>query len=227
MNTDTMIQDCGSKKLPRSIHPRTIRLVTRLTAKFLAQNSRLWVMSRNDVLIAVLEAVAEKRPLGETAVRKVIWDTLNGKVKNDSKANRVRLVPCQVRNAEDEARRNGLETSTPAQAAYREFLNDFALYSQRSAFRHADRLAVRWVYGKLTKEEKAVCRRYVANRFSVKRAAESVGKSETTYRREEWDPMRDHFRELWKQVDWKKLAEVSSSNPYVFAGGNGCSSYGE
>ena len=227
MNTDTLLLDCGSEKLPHSVHPRTIRLATRLTAKFLAQNSRLWGMSRKDVLLAVLEEVAKRRPLGEAAVRKAIWDTLNGKIKNESRANRVRLVPCHVRKAEEESRHNGLETSTPMQAAYREFLDDFALFSQRSAFRHADRLAVRWVFGKLTKGEKAVCRLYVAYRYSVKRAAESVGKSETTYRREAWNPMCDHFRELWKQVDWKKLAEVSSSNPYVFAGGNGCSTYGE
>ena len=226
MNTSTLIMDCGSKKLPRSIHPRTIRLVTKLTAQKLGSNPRLWGIDKAEALMWVLRAVAEKHPLGIEAVRRVIRDAIN-KLKDESDKNHVRLVPSCVRNAEKAARNLGHETETPVQTAYREFLDDYALASQKKAFRIADRMAVRWVYARLTKEEKAVCRLYIANRFSVKRAAESLGQSETTYRREVWNPMRDHFRELWKQVDWKKLAEKVSSNPYVFAGGSGCCTYGE
>lgn len=210
-----MILDCGNSR-HRKNHQRIIRLVEKLTANYLYKHPKLWGIDRQEAFLWVLREVWREFPKNTEAAKRVIFKALN-RLGDESDKNEVRLRPATARKAEKDATTRGVDHDMPVQAALREFNDDLVLLSQESAFRDLDVYAVRWVFKKLSKDDKLVCLRHLRYK-SVKKAAQSQNMSEKTYERHVWNPTRMRFRELWAKVDWKKLAEMVSSNPYICAG---------
>lgn len=221
MKTETtLLTDCGSQKLPHSTHKRTLRLIVSQTDAFLRRAPPLWGIDRQEACMWALRAVCEKCPLGKAAVKNTIYKALR-RLLDESEKNHIRLVPASVRAAEQKAKDAGLDRDRLMQNAYLNYTENVMLYSQQTTCRLIDSEAVRLVLRGLSEEDRTVCRRHLKC-GSVKKAATSVGMSEKSYERHVWEPTRMRFRELWKQIDQKNLAEALSSNPSVFGGGSLC-----
>ena len=206
---------------------RLIRHIERTIAKHLWRNSTLWGLSKEDVFARALEAVWKSGARTPAQADRAIFAAL-AKCRDESKHNRSCLQPYYVRKAEKKALagNGGGVPEDLRQAAYREFLDDFASFSQRTAFREHDRLKVRKAIAALTSDD-----REIANRFmrlgSIKAVARSFRIAPTTYLRHEWAEFKERFVAAWKTVDEEKLVRKVSSNPYVFAGGCASACHGE
>ena len=212
---------------PKTGPKRLIRRIEKTIAKHMWRNSTLWGLSKEDVFARAFEAVWKSGARTPAQADRAIFAAL-AKCRDESKHNRSCLQPYYVRKAEKKALagNGGGVPEDLRQAAYREFLDDFASFSQRTAFREHDRLKVRKAIAALTPED-----REIANRFmrlgSIKAVALSFRVAPRTYLRHEWAEFKEHFIAVWKTVDEEKVAQTVSSNPYTFAGGCASACHGE
>lgn len=197
---------------------RLIRHVEKTVANFVWKHPVLWGQSKKDVFAKAFEAVWEAGAKTPAQANKAIFAALD-KCRDDSKHNRSCLEPYHVRKAEKKAL-EGVGASDPdaaRQAAYREFLEDYALVSQRSAFRDFDRLRVRAAIATLNPADREIARRFMCL-GSIKAVARSFNVAPRTYLRREWADFKERFLAALEAVDEEKLARIVSSNPTVFAG---------
>ncbi len=205
-------------KKARKQPQRVIRLVEKTVANYIWKHPVLWGQSKDDVFNKALTAVwrANAKTPGEAL--KAVYESL-GKSRDESKHNRSCLEPFQVRKAEAKANEGGRGKCADAarQAAYREFLEDYALVSQRSSFRDFDCLRVRAAIAALKPADQEIARRFL-RLLSIKTVALSFGVAPRTFLRREWADFKERFIAAWETVDEEKLAHRCSSIPYVFAG---------
>ena len=142
-----------------------------------------------------------------------------GKCRDNSKHNRASLEPYHVRKAEKEAlaANSNKDLDAVRQQAYKEFLEDYALVSQRSAFRDFDRLRVQEAVAVLDPADREIAQRFM-QLGSIKAVALSFKIAPRTYLRNEWANFKERFIVALETVDEEKLARIVSSNPTVFAG---------
>ncbi len=214
------------KKL-KSGPKRLIRHIEKTIAKHMWRNSTLWGLSKEDVFARALEAVWKSGARTPAQADRAIFAAL-AKCRDESKHNRSCLEPYQVRKAEKKALTgNGSDVPEALrQTAYREFLDDYALFSQRTAFREEDRLKVRKAIAALTPEDREIADKFLVL-GSIKAVALSFRVAPTTYLRHEWAEFKERFVAAWKTVDEEKLVRKVSSNPYVIAGGCASACHGE
>ena len=203
-----------AKKQPK----RLIRLVERTVANYIWKHPVLWGQSKDDVFNKALTAVWRANAKTPEEALRAVYDSL-GKSRDESKHSRSCLEPFQVRKAEAKANEGGRGKCADAarQAAYREFLEDYALVSQRSAFRDFDRLRVRAAIAALKPADQKIARRFL-QMLSIKAVALSFGVAPRTYLRREWAEFKGRFVAAWEAVDEEKMARIVSSHPYVLAG---------
>ena len=203
---------------PKKQPKRLIRLVERTVANYIWKHPVLWGQSKDDVFNKALTAVWRANAKTPEEALRAVYDSL-GKSRDESKHSRSCLEPFQVRKAEAKANEGGRGKSADAarQAAYREFLEDYALVSQRSAFRDSDCLRVRAAIAALKPADQEIARRFL-QLLSIKAVALSFGIAPRTYLRREWADFKERFIAVWEAVDEEKLAQSCSSIPYVFAG---------
>lgn len=198
-----------------------MREVASITAAYVWKHPMLWGQSEADICEKALEAVWESGARTPQEAKRAIYAAL-GAARDDSKANRSRLEPFQVRNAAKKAEagkdEKGRLPDSARQAAFREFIEDLEHFSQRSSFREVDRMRVRAAIRTLDDADKAFWLDYKANGCSVSAVACARGIASTTFRRDFWEGFRVRFRVAWEDVDVEKLAHAVSSNPYVIAG---------
>ena len=202
-------------KKPKKQPQRLNRLVAKTVANYIWRHPVLWGQSKDDVFNKALTAVwrANAKTPGEAL--RAVYDSL-GKSRDESKHNRSCIEPYQVRKAEAQAAQRCKCADAARQAAYREFLEDYALVSQRSAFRDFDRLRVRAAIAALKPEDREIARRFL-QLLSIKAVALSFGIAPRTYLRREWAEFKERFIVAWEAVDEEKLAQRCSSIPYVLA----------
>ena len=212
-------------KKPKKQPQRLIRLVERTVANYIWRHPVLWGQSKDDVFNKALTAVwrANAKTPGEAL--RAVYDSL-GKSRDESKHNRSCIEPYQVRKAEAQAAQRGKCAGAARQTAYREFLEDYTLVSQRSALREIDRLRARAAIAALKPADQEVARRFM-HFGSIKAVALSFGVAPRTYLRREWANFKERFIAAWEAVDEEKLAQRCSSIPYVFAGRCASSCHGE
>lgn len=197
---------------------RLMRHVEKTVARYIWKHPALWGQSKDDVFAKALEAVWESGARTPGQATKAIYSAL-AKSRDDSKHNRSCLEPFLVRKAEKSALEKGVHADPDAarQTAYREFLEDYTLYSQRTAFREFDRLRVRQAVASLRPADREIARRYM-KLGSVKSVAMSYGVAPRTYLSREWADFKERFISAWNLVDEESLARIASSNPDAFAG---------
>ena len=212
-------------KKPKKQPQRLIRLVERMVASYIWRHPVLWGQSKDDVFNKALTSVwrANAKTPGEAL--RAVYDSL-GKSRDESKHNRSCIEPYQVRKAEAQAAQRGKCADAARQTAYREFLEDYTLVSQRSAFREIDRLRARAAIAALKPADQEVARRFM-RLGSIKAVALSFGVAPRTYLRREWANFKERFIAAWEAVDEEKLAQRCSSIPYVLAGRCASSCHGE
>ena len=204
---------------------RLIRHVEKTTANYLWKHPALWGQSKEDVFAKAIEAVWEAGAKTPAQANKAIFAAL-GKSRDESKHNRSCIEPYQVRKAEAQAAQRGKCADAARQTAYREFLEDYTLVSQRSALREIDRLRARAAIAALKPADQEVARRFM-HFGSIKAVALSFGVAPRTYLRREWANFKERFIAAWEAVDEEKLAQRCSSIPYVLAGRCASSCHGE
>lgn len=206
---------------------RLIRHVEKTTANYLWKHPALWGQSKEDVFAKAIEAVWEAGAKTPAQANKAIFAAL-AKCRDASKHNRSCLEPYHVRKAEKKALEGtGVHDPDAArQTAYREFIDDYAFFSQRAAFREFDRLRVRAAIAALRPADREIARRFL-RLSSIKAVAISFGVAPRTYLRREWADFKERFITAWESVDEEKLARIVSSNPYVFAGRCASACHGE
>lgn len=212
-------------KKPKKQPQRLNRLVAKTVANYIWRHPVLWGQSKDDVFNKALTAVwrANAKTPGEAL--RAVYDSL-GKSRDESKHNRSCIEPYQVRKAEAQAAQRGKCVDAARQTAYREFLEDYTLVSQRSAFREIDRLRARAAIAALKPADQEVARRFM-RLGSIKAVALSFGVAPRTYLRREWANFKERFITAWEAVDEEKLAQRCSSIPYVLAGRCASSCHGE
>jgi len=200
---------------------RLMRKVASLTAAYVWKHPMLWGQSMEDICEKALEAVWEAGARTPQQAERAVYAAL-ASARDAAKANRARLEPYQVRKAEKKAASGtdakGRSPEAARQAAFGEFVEDCALFSQRSSFRDFDKLRVRAAIRTMSEEDRKFWKDYKANGASVSAVAAARGIAPTTFRRDFWEGFRRRFRVAWENVDVEKLAREVSSNPYVLAG---------
>ena len=204
------------KKAKKQPH-RLIRLVEKTVANYIWKHPVLWGQSKEDVFNKALTAVWRATARTPEEALKVVYKSL-GKSRDESKHNRTCIEPYHVRKAEKKALTSaGVKDPDAArQVAYREFMEDYALSSQRSAFRDFDRLRVRATIAALKPADREIARRFM-RLGSIKAVALSFNIAPRTYLRREWGDFKERFLAAWDTVDEEKLARIVSSTPYVLA----------
>lgn len=207
---------------PKSGPERLIRHIEKTTARYLWRHSTLWGLSKEDVFARALEAVWQSGARTPGQADRAIFAAL-AKCRDESKHNRSCLQPYHVRKAEKEALtgNGGKDPEAVRQAAYREFLDDCALFSQRTAFREGDRLRVRKAIAALTPEDREIAHKFLVL-GSIKGVALSFRVAPRTYLRREWAAFKERFVAAWMTVDEEEVVLTVSSNPCAFA--EGCAS---
>ena len=205
-------------KKQKSEPKRLIRHVEKTVANFVWKHPRLWGQSKEDVFAKAFEAVWESGARTPAQADKAIFTAL-GKCRDNSKHNRASLEPYHVRKAEKEAlaANSNKDLDAVRQQAYKEFLEDYALVSQRSAFRDFDRLRVQEAVAVLDPADREIAQRFM-QLGSIKAVALSFKIAPRTYLRNEWADFKERFIVALETVDEEKLARIVSSNPTVFAG---------
>ena len=197
---------------------RLIRYVSSLTANYIRKHPALWGLSKEDVFARALEAVWKSGAKAPEQAKAAVYSALS-KCRDESKHNRSCLEPYQVRKAEKTVLEGVTcrDVDAARQAAFREFVEDYALASQRSSFREVDCLRVRKAIAMLEPKHREIAMRFL--KFgSIKAVALSFNVAPRTYLRREWADFKEKFISAWEMIDEENLAQIVSSNPYVFAG---------
>ena len=179
---------------------RLMRLVEKTLAAYISKHPVLWGQSKEDVfnkaLTAVWKSGAKTPEEAKRAIVKSLWQS-----RDESKHSRRCLVPSHVRKAEAKALADarGVCADAARQAAYREFLEDYALLSKRTAINEIDRLRVRRTIAMLSPEDREIAIRFM-RLGSIKGVAISFGVAPRTYLRREWAAFRERFIAAWKTI---------------------------
>lgn len=205
---------------------RLMRQIEKITAKYVRMHPALWGLSKEDVFARALEAVWKSGAKYPEQAKAAIYSALS-KCRDESKHNRSCLEPYQVRKAEKTVLEGVRckDVDAARQAAYREFVEDYRLLSQRASFREVDCLRVRKTIAMLEPKYQEIAMRFL--RFgSIKAVALSFNVAPRTYLRREWADFKEKFISAWEMIDEENLARIVSSNPYVFAGRCACVRHG-
>ncbi len=189
------------QKTKKNKPKRLIRRVEKMIARQFWQHSTLWGMSKEDVFAHAFEAIWESGARTPAQANKAILAALS-KCRDEAKHNRSCLQPFHVRKAEKAAfaSGSGKDPEMLRQAAYREFVDDFALFSKRTAFRESDRRRVRAAINALSEKDREVASRFLRLK-SIKSVALSYGVAPRTYLRREWAEFKARFITTWESVD--------------------------
>lgn len=189
------------KKMKKNTPKRLIRRIEKMIARQFWQHPTLWGMSKEDVFASAFEKVWESGARTPAQANRAILAALS-KCRDEAKHNRSCLQPFQVRKAEKAALKSGSgkDPETLRQAAYREFVEDFALFAKRTAFRESTRRRVRAAIKAMSEKDQEIAGRFLRLK-SVKSVAISYGVAPRTYLRREWAEFKLRFTAVWETVD--------------------------
>ena len=206
------------KKIKRE-PKRLMRQIEKITAKYVRMHPALWGLSKEDLFNRAFEAVWKSGAKTPEQARIAIYSALS-KCRDESKHNRSCLEPYQVRKAEKkvlEGVNTGNNADDARQIAFREFLEDYDLLSQRASFREVDRKRVEITIKRLEQKYQEIAKRFL-ELGSIKAVARSYGVAPRTYLRREWTEFKKQFIAVWETVDEERLARKYCSNPNIIAG---------
>lgn len=157
------------------------------------RNHRPWGMDFDDVLSRILEEYVKVDwdvPDREAAARTAISYALN-RCRDESKANRARLQPFQIRKA--------IERGEDVDKAINRLGNDIAAYYRRGNLDVVKERYLKIAIRHMHPNDAELCRAYLKLK-SWQKVAEKFGYSEGSFRRDVLPGLAKRGREIWKKV---------------------------
>ena len=182
------------------IRDQFIMELGRRSARAFCKNHHPWGMDVDDVTARIWDYYAaaepdivchpQHSPEREAAARTAIAYALN-KCKDESKANRVRMQPYQVRNA--------YERGENLDRAYNALGEDIANFYRRGNSAALRRKYLRIAFRYMDPRDVAICRAYL-ELLSWEAVAKRFGYSEGDFRRNVMPGLKERAQAVWKKV---------------------------